>query len=278
MEFSFSVCRSRTVIVNVCLEERFRIGIVNWRSRDSFKPYRSDWMLEEQRSRIRASSAVLGACSFRRYKSDSMSFLCSREAILRPSTSVGIIRVSVPRLGLVIGNFDTRSLSRSPVRRTFRERINSSETARGDISPPNSLTKRSNSDFAPPIANNFGFPFCVRNRGSVSHPCTTRSDGMLAARCESRLDTGRSSIRLISFRGSPVRAATFEWLTFPFRSRELPAAARTKASRARLENRFGVMPRGSSASASSSRKCCRSACAPSVSFSRPRLRGCSELR
>jgi hypothetical protein len=121
--------------------------------------------------------------------------------------------------------------------------MSSSKTARGDISPPYSLTNRSNADFAPLIASDFGFPFCVRNLESVSQPCTTRAEGVLVVRRGSKFAIVRSSIRFISFRGRPVKAATFEWLTLPFRSRELDAAARTKASRARLENLFGVMPR-----------------------------------
>lgn len=63
-------------------------------------------MLEEQRFLIRASSAVLGAYSFRRYKRESMAFAGSRDAIRRPSTSMGMMRVSVPRPPLGIGNLD----------------------------------------------------------------------------------------------------------------------------------------------------------------------------
>lgn len=155
------------------------------------------------------------------------------------------------------------------MRRTFFERISSSKTARGDTSPPYSLTNRSNEDCALPTESDWGFPFLVRNCRSVSHPCTTRAEGILVAGCGSRVAIVRSSIRFISFRGRPVRAATFEWFTFPLRRRELLAAARTKASRARRENLFGVMPRGSNAIASSSRSRCRSAWASSVSLGRP---------
>jgi hypothetical protein len=151
------------------------------------------------------------------------------------------------------------------MRRTLLERMSSSKTARGDTSPPYSFTNRLKEAFPPPKASEFGSPLRVRKRGSVSHPSTTRSQGALVARSESRLAVVLS-IRLISFRGKPVRAATFELLTFPFLSRELAAAARTNALRARVQNLSGVIPRGSSARANSLSRCCRSAWPPSVSL------------
>lgn len=166
-------------------------------------------MLVEHRSRIRASSAVLDACSLKRNKRESIALAGSRDAILNPSTRVGMTRPRAPSVLFGIGNLDIWSVSRAPARRTLLELMSFSKTARGDMSPPYSFTNRSN-DFPLPAASAFGFPLRVRNRRSVSHPCTTRSTGMRVVRVGSKLAVVWLSIRLISFLGKPVRAATFE--------------------------------------------------------------------
>ena len=174
------------------------------------------------------------------------------------------MRVSVPRLFLGVVNVEIWSFSRSPTWRTFREPTRSSRTAPGDMSPPYSLTNCWKENLAPAKGNDFGSPFRVRNRWSVSQPCTTRSEGIRVAGSGSKHAPVRVSIRRISFLGKPVMAATFEWLTLPFFSREFAAAARTKAPRASIEKLFGVMPWGSRANASSPSKCSRSGCELSI--------------
>lgn len=183
-------------------------------------------------------------------------------AILRLSTRVGITCASVPSPLLRPGALKACNTSRWPARRTVLERISSSNTARGDTSPPYSLTSRSNED-VPPRESDLGCPPVINLR-SVNHPLTTRSAGMGVVESGAGPVDDRLSVRLISFLDKPVRAAIFEWLTLPFRSRAWLAAARMKASRARLEKLFGVMPRGSRASASSPSKSCRSVRARSV--------------
>lgn len=178
---------SRTVTVSVCLDECFRTGMVSCRSRDSLKPCNRERALDEQRSRISASSDALDACSFRRNKSESIAFAGWRDTTLKPSTSVGMMRVIGARPVLEIGDLDILSFSRPPAQTTLFERVSSSKTARGDMSPPWSLTRRLKEEFAPPIASDFGCPFCVRNRRSVSHPSTTRSHGELVVRLSSLL-------------------------------------------------------------------------------------------
>lgn len=153
------------------------------RFRDSFKPYSSDSALDEHLSRINESSRALDARNLKRYKDESMAIGGSRDAILRASTRVGMIRVSAPRPLRGLGNLAVSSLSRSPVRSTLRERMSSSKTARGDMSPPCSFTNRSKEDFAPPTVSDFGLPSRVRNRRSVNHPCMTRSEGTVVVRC-----------------------------------------------------------------------------------------------
>lgn len=183
---------------------------MSWRSSDSLNPQSVDWMLDEHRSRSRANSTALDACIFRRYKLESIGLIDGLEAILRPSTSEGIMRISAPSPRLGIGNLEMWSFSRSPARWILLDRVSSSITARGDISPPYSLTSRWKESLLPSNGNDLGFPFRVRNRWSLSHPCTTRSEGMRVARPGSELAVVRFSIRLISFLGKPVIAATFE--------------------------------------------------------------------
>lgn len=124
------------------------------------------------------------------------------------------------------------------------------------------------------MTRDFGPPLWETKRRSVSHPCTTRSVGVRVLWSSSKSAICRLSIRLISFLGKPVRAATFERLIRPFLSRERSAAALTKASRASLENLFGVMLCGRSADASSTSSCCKSffplAGNPGLSSRRPR--------
>lgn len=213
-------------------------------------------MLDEQRSRSSASSTALAAFIFSRYKLESIELTDWFAAILIPSTSEGMTRVSAPRPCL--GYEEIRSFTRSPARETLLERASSSKTARGDISPPYSLTSPRKERLPPSSGSDFGSPFRVRNRRSVSQPRATRSAGMRVVGSDSK-HCVRLSIRFISFLGKPVIAATFDWLTLPFFSRAFPEAARTKASRARMEKLFGVIPRGSSANASSPSRCCKSA-------------------
>jgi hypothetical protein len=183
-------------------------------------------------------------------------------------------RANGPRPAPAFGRLDACKAIRSPERATAFERISSSKTARGETSPPNSFTSRSNEGLLPATTRVLGRPLRVRNRLSVIHPLTTRSAGMRAVASDPNgADDVRLSIRRISFRGKPVNAATFEWLTLPFRICACRAAARTNASRATLEKPFGVIPRGSSASASSRSSCCRCASRLSAGLSLPLTRG-----
>jgi hypothetical protein len=179
------------------------------------------------------------------------------------------MRASEPSLFRGLGSSIACSSSRFPARRTVLEPMSSSNTARRETSPPYSFARRSNENPFPPKTKVFGRPRRVRNLRSVSHPRTTLSEGIRLAKADSKPIDGRLSIRLISFRGNPVSAAIFEWLSFPFCSLARPAAARTNASRASLEKLFGVIPRGRSANASSPSRFCRSACVPSASLNLP---------
>jgi len=166
------------VSVSACVDDRFRIGTVNSCSRDSLRPCKSEWTAEEQRCRISVSSASVAACKLRRKSAESRLDAECRDAILSPSTSVGITRAKTPRPALGVGSFEVCRESRSSVRRTVLERISSSNTARGDTSPAYSFTSLSKENVPWLMARVFGRPFRVINRRSVSHPRTTRSDGI----------------------------------------------------------------------------------------------------
>lgn len=167
-------------------------------------------MADKHRCRINASSDSVVARNLKRYSIDPIVEDGWADAILRPSTRVGMTRASGPRPLRRFGNLAVCRSKRFPARRTVLERTSSSSTARGETSPPYSFTSRSNEKAPPVRARDLG-RFCrFRNRRSSSHPRTTRSEGVRVVELGSKHPAGWFSIRLISFRGKPVSAAIFE--------------------------------------------------------------------
>lgn len=173
--------------------------------------------------------------------------------------------VKAPKSALGFSGFDARNSTLCPTFRMTLDRASSCKIARGETSPPYSLTRRSKGEDFPPRRSILGCPCLVTNRRSVSQPSTTRIEGTPAKLTDFGLagESSRSSTRFISLLDMPVRAAIFDWLIRPFLSRDRSAAALMKASRASFEKLSGVIFRGSSTNASSTSSCSKSALRPS---------------